>query len=175
MESLFEVETVYTKDVLRNVFKQHYKHIQSMVRNIYLIFGCVFMLNALLRIISINIEGIAVLIIFSLLSIFFFLMYYIGHLFTFKASYKNTMVFNPTGETTIYFYDDRLISNTPLSSLTVFYTQITKAVETNDLYILAFESIQILFAEKAKFVKGNPEELGKVLRNTVRDYKYEVK
>lgn len=150
---IFENKTIITKEVINEISEESFKECNKKYRSFVLL---MFLVSAFLTVGNFIIDGAYWFSVFGLLvTVFFIFMFFKGYTLKLKESYKNFKgVYGESAEVTSNFYDEKIDIITFRSNLTIEYNQITKVLETENLYSLMIEK-QNLILSKSGFINGD--------------------
>ena len=156
MDILFEIDMIYTKKLLTEAMKFHYRKHRKSLRAISLIlaFCALFIVYAMI----VGDGPIYALILFSLFTLVFIFVYFNGHWLSVNQVNKSFFNLNPSGKVKYIFYDDRFDLITSQKKATFSYPQIIYAIETNRLFVFAFSKVEIEFIDKSGFTRGRSKD-----------------
>ena len=150
---IFENKTIITKEVINELSEESFKECNKKYRNFVLL---MFLVSAFLTVINFITDGVYWFSVCGLLfTAFFLFMFFKGYTLKLKESYKNFKgVYGESAEVTSNFYDEKIDIITFRSNLTIEYGQITKVLETENLYSLMIEKQNIILS-KSGFINDD--------------------
>lgn len=168
MDLLFENHTKVTQKLLEEFSKETYYAFSKKIRLLCLIMFVVqlfaFMLGFVVSGFSFSIRQFS----FLLLAAFFLVFYFKGYLLILKGTLKNLeSLHGELPHNVKKFYKDNFETVTNLSQLTIEYNQITKILETRNLFIIMIGN-QGLFLSKEGFTKGDFSDFKIFIENKIK-------
>jgi len=150
---IFENKTIITKEVINELSEENYKECNKKYRSFVLL---MFLISAFFTVINFITNGVYLVSVCMFLStVFFLFMFFKGYTLKLKESYKNFKgVYGESVEITLNFYDEKIDIITFRSNLTLEYSQITKVLETENLFSLMIEKQNIIFSKNG-FINGD--------------------
>jgi hypothetical protein len=153
MMPIFENKTIITKEVINELSEESFKECNKKYRSFVLL---MFLVSAFFTVIKFITDGAYWFSVCMFLSTAFFLFMFLkGYTLKLKESYKNFKgVYGESVEVSLNFYDEKIDIITFRSNLTIEYSQITKVLETENLYSLMIEKQNIILS-KSGFINGD--------------------
>ncbi len=153
MMPIFENKTIITKEVINELSEESFKECNKKYRSFVLL---MFLVSAFFTVIKFITDGLYWFSVCMFLSTAFFLFMFLkGYTLKLKESYKNFKgVYGESVEVSLNFYDEKIDIITFRSNLTLEYSQITKVLETENLYLLMIEKQNIILSKNG-FINGD--------------------
>jgi len=156
MNPIFENRTVITKEILTEFSMNTFKIYSKKLRMFLLVFTPLCILCVVVESITKRFDFTSIFMVIA--SVFFIFIFFKGYIFRMKQNYKNFLgVYGELPQFTYTFSEDNLQGITSHSNVNLNYSQITKIIETKNLYILMIEK-QGLILIKDSFTIGNSDD-----------------
>lgn len=153
MVTILEIKTTITKEILTEFSQKTFK-IYHKIYRIFVLFA--FLFSGFSTVTKLNTYGLSLDFVFRLLaSAFFLFIFFKGYIFKLKKNYKNFQeLYGELPQITSRFYDEKIDIVTSRSNLTLEYSQITKILETKNLYLMMIGR-QSIILDKNGFITGD--------------------
>jgi Ca2+/Na+ antiporter len=163
MNTIFENKTVITDEILTESSKQRYKIYRRKYRIFLLVMFFICILFVIAGLTRVYLYWFSVWTL--LMAAFFFLMFSKGYIIRMKQDQRNMRGLYGESPQFIYtFSNDNILRATLHSNIDINYSQITKVLETTNLYILMIEK-QGLILKKDSFTIGNSDDFKLFIEN----------
>lgn len=152
MEKLFEINTIITDQIIKEYSQELYKlnktsHILDLLCSIATLLGSIICLIA---------GYYDMLFIMLAFFIFFMFLLFKGYILLERKEIKSFISsYRQLPQLNYEFYNDNIIRTSPITIQTVYYNQITKIVETKNLYLLIMSNIGVMTIDKEAFSIGD--------------------
>lgn len=151
MDMIFQNITDITNEVLHEFSKSYNVYNKNLRITILL----AFLISVFYIIVGLNKKLYLVCLLESIMALFFLFIFFKGYILKAKQTYKNMQELYENQPQSIFaFFADNFESVAVDSKLKVDYSQVTKMIETKNLYILIIEK-QVLILNKNSFTVGD--------------------
>ncbi len=163
MDTIFENRTNMTGETLAEFSKKTYKVYGKKYRSFLMIMFLLCIVCVILGLTETYMYWFSACML--LLSAFFCFMFFKGYTIKAKLNQKNMRgIYGENPQITYTFLEDNFLRDTEHSHLDVNYSQITKIIESENLYILMIVK-QGLILKKDSFTIGNSDDFKSFIKN----------